>query len=218
MAWIYQTRRSSPISIEKTLKGKSAVSNLRRRLVKYTYLGRTAQPGDLIVDVGWTVGIRPNCRTEPVYGVCTSLGGLKMEYYALSPLHIVAQQYYYDSIGRKGYWYEYRYEGSTGRTYSAWYDAANAATNSSNVSWINNGKASSAVQVETRDHAIAMTRPVLLRKIAEHLQTSRTRVRDEIARQNQRELEEQSPPQSIPWLPIAVVGGGVLLYMRTMRG
>jgi hypothetical protein len=203
MTWIYQTKRISPAGIAATLKGRSQVSNLRGRLTK----------GNLIVDVGWTLAVRPNCRTRPTAGVC--LSGLKTEYYALPPLNIVAQQYYFDSMSQKGYWYEYRFEGSTGATYTAWYAAADAATNSSNVGWINNGKASAAVQIETRDTAASLTRPVLLRRIAQRLQTTRSIRAEEYAQQTKLEDDgAEETPTTIPWLPIAVVGAGVLLFMR----
>jgi len=212
MPWIYKTRRSSPLAIRETLGARSPFSNLRRRLTNYQTYGRATHPGNLIVDVGWTWARRPQCISRPRQGVCW--GGMKYETYGVRPLHIVAQQYYYDSIGKKGYWYEYRFEGTTGATYSAWYAAADAATNSSNVSWINNGKASSAVQTETRNTAAAMTTPVLLRLIAEHLQTSRTVRREEFVAQTKRELEKEQPSPAFPWMPIAVVGAGVLLYLR----
>jgi hypothetical protein len=202
MPWMYKARRAKPISISKTLKGKSQIPNLRRRLTK----------GNLIVDVGWTMGVRPNCRTRPTNGVC--LSGLKTEYYALSPLHIVAQQYYFDSMSKKGFWYEYAFEGSSGATYSAWYEAANAATNSSNVTWINNGKGSPALQAETLDTAAHITRPVLVRLIAQKLQTDRSVRTDEYTKQTQQGNGQEDTTTGIPWIPIAVVGAGVLLYMR----
>ena len=206
MPWIYKTRRNSPANSTTTgMVGIQPVANLRTRLTK----------GNLIVDVGWSRGFNPHqCISRPWQGICT--GGVKPEFYARRPLYIIAQQYYFDGIKKKGYWYQYNFEGSTGATYDAWFAAANAATNSSNVRWRNNGKASGPVQAETLERAAANTRPVLLRLIAEKIQTSASERREEFARQTKRERGKIEPDAAVgfPWIPVAVVGTGVLLYLR----
>jgi len=197
----------------KKTASKSTGDQLRgtRNALKYTW-----DTGGARIQAGWTQGFNAHqCSHRPRAGFC---GSQKAEFYARNPVRVYLQQYYYDSVDKKGYWYHFRLDGR-GTTYDAWKRALDAATNSSNVRWRNNGKASRETQVQAFDEAYALSRPVLVRMIAQMNQTTRTTRREEIARQTPKTTEDQGPeaaPVNIPWLAMAALGGGA--YYLWMRG
>lgn len=193
-----------------------------------SYLRKTWSEPGVVVNAAYRPRFRMQCADPPSRGGwCLSPRGLVSEVYGIKPIRLQVQIYYFDTIDQKGYWYTFRYTGSkTSATYNAWDKALNSASRTSNVRWVvrkwdkpwqaRNGYAPANVQKELFTDAYALTRPVLLRKIALRNQTERTIKKEQRDTTAAREaLRQADKPATIsPLLLLGAAAGAYFLYKR----
>ena len=193
-----------------------------------SYLRRAWEKPGVYADAAYHQAFRIQCAEPPgPGGRCLSPRGAVGEVYGKQPIKIQVQIWYFNGVDRKGHWYKYKYTGSTSSpTYRAWDTALNAATATSNVDWVvrkwdkpwnaRGGYAPGNVMESLFDDAYALTRPVLLKKIALRNQKERKIQTDLLASITaQEKMRRQNRAGKLsPFLIFGVAAGAYLLYQR----